>query len=182
MITDFRTSEVQHQPLYINNQPVETVHNYKYLGTIIDDQFNFTLNVQAIYKKIHSRVFFLRQLRKFHLNESIIQLFYSSVIQSVITFSVTCWYGNSTQESTDRIIRVINNCRKLGATDAITLYELFKKCTLQRCKTIRGDESHPLHGQYQLLPSGRRLRSTKCRTERYSKSFIPSSIRILNSL
>ena len=49
MITDFRTSEVQHQPLYINNGPVETIYVYKYLGTIIDEKFNFTLNVQATY-------------------------------------------------------------------------------------------------------------------------------------
>ena len=181
MITDFRITEVQHQPLIINNEPVETVHDYKYLGTIIDDKFNFNLNVQSVYKKIHSRVFFLRQLRKYHLDKSILQLFYSSIIQSVITFSVTCWYGNSTQESTDRITRVINNCIKLGAKDAITLKELFVKCTLQRCKTIRGDKSHPLHGRYQLLPSGRRLRSTKCRTERYKRSFVPSSIKVLNS-
>ena len=139
---------MQHQPLSINNEPVETVHNYKYLGTIIDEKFNFTLNVHAIYKKVHSRVFFLRQLRKFHLDESILQLFYTSVIQLVIYFCMTCWYGNSTQESTNRLTRVINNCKRLEAKDAITLNKLYERCKQQRCKIIRGDESHPLHSHY----------------------------------
>ena len=38
MITDFRISEVQHQPYLINNEPVETVHNYKCLGTVMSSE------------------------------------------------------------------------------------------------------------------------------------------------
>ena len=180
LITDFRISEVEHQPLYINNEPVETVHEYKYLGTIIDDKFNFTQNVQAIHKKVHSRVFFLRQLRKLHLDDSILKLFYTSVIQSVISFSITCWFGNSTQEATNRLNRVIETCKRLGASNASTLKDIYEKCVLQRTVVIRADTSHPLNSQYQLLPSGRRLRSIKCRTTRYSNTFIPASIKALN--
>ena len=180
LITDFRISEVEHQPLYINNEPVETVHEYKYLGTIIDDKFNFTQNVQAIHKKVHFRVFFLRQLRKLHLDDSILKLFYTSVIQSVISFSITCWFGNSTQEATNRLNRVIETCKRLGASNASTLKDIYEKCVLQRTVVIRADTSHPLSSQYQLLPSGRRLRSIKCRTTRYSNTFIPASIKALN--
>ena len=58
------------------------------------------------------------------------------------------------------------------------IYVTFSKI---RCNTIIKDSQHPLNNSYQLLPSGRRFQSLKCRTSRYSNSFLPSSIRILNN-
>jgi len=181
MIVDFRTSDVEHPTLYIDNELVEIVHEYKYLGTIIDDKFCFTQNVNTIHKKVHSRIFFLRQLHKLHVDSKILQLFYTSVIQSVMSFSITCWFGNSKCETRNKLARVINNCKKLGVDNIMTLHEIYNKCVLQRCKVIREDETHPLSCSYQSLPSGRRLRSVKCRTSRYSRSFVPASIRLINA-
>ena len=181
MITDFRTSDVVHPPLYINNEVVEIVHEYKYLGTIIDDKFNFNQNLNTVHKKVNSRIFFLRQLHKLNIDNTILQLFYTSVIQSVITFSMTCWFGNTSSEAKGRLTRVINNCKKLGADNASSLEELFNKCVIQRCVAIRKDITHPLNCEYSLLPSGRRVSSVRCRTSRYAKSFIPSSMKIINN-
>ena len=109
------------------------------------------------------------------------QLFYTSILQSIIAFSIICWFGNSSVEAKCKISRVIKICSKLGVTE-LPLEEIYRKCLQQRCKIIRTDDSHPLHNLYVMLPSGRRLRSLKCRTSRYSKSFVPSSIRILNEM
>ena len=179
MIVDFRTSEHEHLPLYIGGEIVESVLEYKYLGTIIDDKFTFNQNVIATYKKANSRLYFVRKLSKLNVDSQILEMFYSSIVQSIITFSIICWYGNCSMETKDKLTRIIRNCCKLGINTS-TLEELYVKYVKLRCKVIRKDNEHPLHNMYQLLPSGKRLRSTKCRTTRYARSFIPASIKILN--
>ena len=179
MIIDFRSTPETNIPLYINGIIVEDVTTYKYLGTIIDNSFTFSNNADAVYKKVNSRLYFIRQLRYLKVENKIIEMFYNAILQSVISFSITCWYGNCTNTSKSKITRVINSCKRLGIK-ATSLLDIYKKCTIQRYRSIYKDNIHPLHSCYQMLPSGKRLRSAKCRTARYSRSFVPSSIRIVN--
>jgi len=180
MIVDFRNVPVVHAPLCINTDVVECVHEYKYLGTIIDDKFNFNLNVANVYKKALSRMYFVRQLRKLNIEDKILDLFYSAIVQSVMSFSIVCWFGNSNIQSKDKLNRIINNCAKLGVKNVVPLSDIYNKCTIQRSKTIFNDNTHPLNSFYEYLPSGRRLRALSCRTARYAKSFVPSSIILIN--
>ena len=175
MVVDFRKSP-SHTPLYINGEIVELVKEYKYLGTVIDDRFNFNSNVQKIYKKALSRMYFVRQLRKLNIDDKIMKLFYTSIVQSVITFAIVCWYGNCGIEIKDKLNRIVRNCEKLGVLNTVPLLDIYKKSVLHRSKVIINDSLHPLHKQYELLPWGRRLRSINCKTARYAKSFIPYSI------
>ena len=72
----------------INGQPVEVVGSYKYLGSIIDDRLNFTLNTENICKKGQQRLFCLRKMAKFNVDKTIMRLFYKSYIESVLSFSI----------------------------------------------------------------------------------------------
>ena len=155
MLVDFRTTVVTHAPLYINEELVESVNDYKYLGTIIDRNFNFSQNIDALYKKVNSRLYFARKLYKLRIDNTILELFYMSIIQSLITFSIVCWYGNSTADSKNKLARVINTCRRLGV-DTVSVEDLYKKSALQRCQAILKDDTHPLRSSYCLLPSGKR--------------------------
>ena len=49
MIIDFSKTPVQHEPLVINDGTVEIVEEYKYLGTIIDNKFDFSSHMESIY-------------------------------------------------------------------------------------------------------------------------------------
>ncbi len=65
---------------------------------------------------------------------------------------------------------------------------------LQRMATsILNDDSHPLHSEFQRLPSGRKFliqgvkqsvcQMTKCKcTKRYKNSFVPTVLTVLNKL
>jgi hypothetical protein len=182
MVVDFRAVPIVHSPLYINEELVENVTEYKYLGTIIDHQFNFNQNVSTVYKKVNSRLYFVRKLKQINVDTKILELFYSSIVQSVLAFSIICWYGSCSVESKHKLTRIINICSKLGVSNVASLDDIYRKCPIQRCKVILNDESHPLFCHYNLLPSGRRLRSLKSRTARYTKSFVPSSVRLINDL
>ena len=51
MIVDFSTSPIIHPSLYINREIVESVTEYKYLGTIIDNKFSFNQTQRQYIKK-----------------------------------------------------------------------------------------------------------------------------------
>jgi hypothetical protein len=94
MIVDFRRQGHAHGAIQIHGEPVEIVHSYKYLGTIFEDTLKWDLNTEAIAKKGHQRLHLLRKLRSFNVDSTILKLFYSSFIESVLTFSSICWFYN----------------------------------------------------------------------------------------
>lgn len=125
-------------------------------------------------------MYFVRQLSKLRIDRKIMDIFYSAIIQSVLSFNITCWYGNCNIELKNKLCKIMKNCGKLGVQNIIPLVEIYKKAVVRRCEVVRHDPIHPLNQYYQMLPSGRRLRSLYCRTSRYSRSFVPSSIKMLN--
>ena len=131
-------------------------------------------------KKTNSRMYFVRQLSKLRIDRKVMDIFYSAIIQSVLSFNITCWYGNCNLEFKNKLCKIMKNCRKLGVQNIIPLIDTYKKATVRRCEVIHHDPLHPLSQYYQMLPSERRLRSLYCRTAKYSKSFVPSSIKLLN--
>ena len=81
-----------HNNLTINNETLERVSEYKYLGTIINCKLNFEENVSAIYKKANSRMFFVRKLHNLSVDSKIVEQYYRSVVGSVVTFGIVTWY------------------------------------------------------------------------------------------
>ena len=64
------------QPLVIDGDQVETVEEYKYLGTMIDSKLTWNSNTAAIYKKGQQRLHFMRRLRKYNVEKSVMILFH----------------------------------------------------------------------------------------------------------
>ena len=61
--------------------------------------------ILCIICKLHPYIvnFFLKKLKSFHVNESILKMFYQALIQSVITFGISCWGGNITEGDKQKI-------------------------------------------------------------------------------
>ena len=70
-IFDFRRSQCPVQPVTIGTDTVEIVNEYKYLGTIIDNQLNWSSNIRQLYSKCQQRLYFLRKLNEFHIDHTI---------------------------------------------------------------------------------------------------------------
>ena len=81
----------------IQGSEVERVLLYKYLGLIFDYLLNWKNNTDAIIKKANQRLYCLKRLAHFNVKESLLQRFYSSFVESSLTFGVTAWGGNVTQ-------------------------------------------------------------------------------------
>ena len=52
LVLDARKTKKLFVPVKVNNEPVEVVSNFKYLGTLIDNKLSFSDNSDLIYKKI----------------------------------------------------------------------------------------------------------------------------------
>ncbi|KAK7926338.1 hypothetical protein WMY93_008648 [Mugilogobius chulae] len=63
-----------------------------------------------------------------------------------------------------------------------SLQDLYVSRTRGRAGRIAADPSHPGHGLFEPLPSGRRLRSIRTRTSRHKNSFFPSAVGLMNTL
>ncbi|KAK2174254.1 hypothetical protein NP493_815g00000 [Ridgeia piscesae] len=62
MCTDFRCNRTIISPIVINDEPVEQVDSFKYLGVVLDKKLSFTEHVTARQKKYQQRLHILRKL------------------------------------------------------------------------------------------------------------------------
>ncbi|KAI2645161.1 RNA-directed DNA polymerase from mobile element jockey [Labeo rohita] len=58
LIIDFRRNQDVHTPLYINEEMVERVSCFKFLGTYISEDLSWTKNIMALVKKAQKRLYF----------------------------------------------------------------------------------------------------------------------------
>ncbi|AWP16803.1 Hypothetical protein SMAX5B_003407, partial [Scophthalmus maximus] len=107
MAIDFRRKRTASQPLFILGEEVETVEDYKYLGVNIDNGLNWKTNSLAVYKKGMSRLYFLRKLRSFNVCSRMLEMFYQSVVASVLFFTVVCWGAASEPGDMNRLNKLI---------------------------------------------------------------------------
>ena len=113
MIIDFRRQKSTPTPLVINNETVEIVHTYKYLGFTVDDKLNWHEHCNELIKKINKRMYFLRKLKSFRLNNEVLYTFYCSILGSVITFGISCWGSSITAGDRKRLNSAIQKAGKI---------------------------------------------------------------------
>ena len=151
---------------------------HKYLGVTIDDKLEWTLHINNVHKKINQRLFFLRKLYSFNLNNRILQLFYKSCIESIILFCVCAWGGNGKVQNKTRINRVIKKACKLTHFPFPYTDEILTNACIKKLKSILEDSSHPLHTDLQFSARSGRLIYLKTNRERYKNSFMPLSVKL----
>ncbi|KAK2183967.1 hypothetical protein NP493_288g00020 [Ridgeia piscesae] len=61
------------------------------------------------------------------------------------------------------------------------LSEIIDHAILKKARAVATESDHPLSKFFHVLPSQRRYRCIKCKTCRYSRSFVPVAIRMLNA-
>ncbi|KAL3048617.1 hypothetical protein OYC64_007214 [Pagothenia borchgrevinki] len=118
------------------------------------------------------------QLKKFNLPKTMMVNFYTSIMESILTSSITIWYA--TAKDKGRLQRVIRSAEKVIGCNLPSLHDLHASRTLRRAGKIVADPSHPGHKLFTPLPSGRRLRSIRTKTSRHLNSFFPSATGLLN--
>lgn len=183
LIVDFRTTKkILPEPVTIKGSEVERVHKFKYLGVVFDDILSWNQNTDTIMNKINSRLYCLRKLSSFNVSKHILQMFYSSVINSVMTFGLTSWGGNLSKNDSGRIDKTIKRAGKVIGKAQDSLDTLYRHRVEQKLTHITKDSTHPLRDDIDTLKIVRsgRYRIPKAKTYRFLNTFIPSAARIFN--
>ena len=182
MVIDFSRNKNTVPPSLINDQTIERVSTYKYLGVEIDDNLKFDECARNKTKKLQQRLFFLRKLNQFRVDRFILQMFYKAVLQSVLSFGLVCTFGNMRVQDHAKLQRMIKTASRIIGVDQVSAAELYDHLILKKADQILNDPTHPLHQKFcrSTRSSGRFLQN-KIRTTRYSKSFVPTAIRALNN-
>ena len=179
LIIDFRNKRTPAQPLYIKDEIVEQIECYKYLGLSIDNQLNWKDHSKNVYKKLNSRLYFLRKLKYFNVDNTLLKLFYKSIIESVISFSLVCWGGNAREINKGQINNVIKKAEKMCNVSFPDFeYLLILNCQ-KKILSIKKDMSHPLFEHIKFSTRSNRPISIRCKRDRYKNSFLSASIRLL---
>ena len=179
MLIDFRKNPVTVPDVMIDDKCVERVNEYKYLGMIVDDKLVFDINVSKIHKNCQSRIFCLQKLRNIGVDPVILETYYRCCVESLLTTTFMCWYGNLGVKSKRVLSDVVNVCSKVIGRKQKGMQELYDMRVERKARKIVSDDSHVLAKYYELLPSGRRFRTLRAKS-RAQKTFIPRSIQLLN--
>ncbi|KAK7098508.1 hypothetical protein V1264_002783 [Littorina saxatilis] len=183
MIMDNRRGEHVHREIVIKGEVVEKVEQYKYLGVIIDNKLTWKPNSDALVKKLHSRLYFLRKLRSFNIRQEILQMFYTSTCNSVLYFGSVCWGGNINKQDRDRLDKFIRKASGVVGRKQDNFTSTHERRLTDKVQKILADDSHPLRPEFDSRRTDRsnRFRQPTARSTRYRNSFIPSAIHIFNS-
>ncbi len=181
LVVDFRRQSREHTPITIDKTPVERVNSFKFLGVHITEDLTWSTHIDAVLKKSHQRLFFLRRLRKFGMSPSILRSFYTCTVESILTGCITAWFGNSTAGNRKALQIVVRTARHIVGGELPSLQDIYTRRCIRKARRITNDSSHPSHRLFSLLPSGRRLCSIRSRTSRLRDSFFPQAIRLMNS-
>ena len=178
VVFDFRTKPTELKPVVINGCEIEQVDSYKYLGVIIDNKLTWVEQAKSVSSKINKRMFFLRKLNSFHVDKTILELFYSSVINSIICFCLVAWGGNVSVVCRKKIDRVVKRASKITCSQLLFYDELLASLSLKKIKSIENSD-HPLACKIKRSSRSQRPIFVKTKTVRHSKSFIPFSIKLI---
>jgi hypothetical protein len=180
MVINFSRTPEDITPIQIKRSNVEIVSQYKYLGNIIDDKLKGYDNISKIYKKCNQRMYFLRKLKNVHIDPTILTMFYKSIIQSVLTFCISSWYGHCTTTHKKQLEKIVKSAKRVGCININDLDDLYEQAIQAKSLKIMSNMHHPLYKYFTKLPSGIRLKTTLAKTNRFKNSFVPKSIKLYN--
>ena len=82
----FARNEPEFDPIWVNRQTLETENNMKLLGLNISSDLKWNIHVSDLLRKVSTRLYFLRQLKKSHVATRELLLFYITCIRSILEY------------------------------------------------------------------------------------------------
>ncbi|KAK3561311.1 hypothetical protein QTP86_030608, partial [Hemibagrus guttatus] len=114
MTVDFRKDPAPRPPVNLCDSPVSSAESFCFLGTTITKELKWAQNISSLTKKAQQRMYFLRQLKKFLLPVKMLVNFYTAIIESVLTSSITVWFAAATARDKAKLQRVIHSAEKVA--------------------------------------------------------------------
>jgi len=128
MVVDFLKNSAPPAPITLCDSPVDDVESFRFLGTTVTQDLRWELNISSITKKAQQR---MRQLKQFNLPKTMMVHFYTTIIESILTFSITIWYAAATTKDKGRLQPVIGSADEVQGANCLFLQDLHASRTLR---------------------------------------------------
>lgn len=145
------------------------ITSLKYLGVHISNTLTWRHNTLTICKKSQQCLYFLRKLKNVGLDINILITFYRCVVESTLSSSVC--YGSCTEAEKVMPHKVVRSAQRIIWCILPVLSDIYASRCRSRATFIMRDSTHPAHGLFSHLPSGKRLCGIWARTTRLMNSF-----------
>ena len=190
----FAKNEPEFDPIWVNRQTLETVKSIKLLGLNISSDLKWNAHVLELVRKVSTRLYFLRQLKRSHVATKELLLFYITCIRSTLEYgspvfhrALPSYLSEDLERLQKRAMKIIypelSYAKALEISGLLTLYDRREAIAAKLFNEICANQSHSLH---KLLPSkyqpGYYLREQRtfirprCKTERCKNSFLLSYV------
>ena len=87
---------------------------YKYLGSIIDCKLYWPPNALVHLKMGNQRLYFMKKLKSFSVCPKLLELFYRSTAESVVTFNSLCHFGSLKEQDKARLSKITKTATALA--------------------------------------------------------------------
>jgi hypothetical protein len=182
LIIDFRKCRPSLEPIMINNSEVQRTSKYKYLGVVMDDCLSWHDHIDHLCKKLNPRLYCLRKMSKFKVDQNVMQLFYQAVISSVWKYCLSSWGGNARKYDTSRIDRTIKQAGRIISECQTSFETSYNDEVWKKLKRIQDNVDHPLNELFTaaIIQRSGRMRLPPAVTNRHRLSFVPQAITLYN--
>ena len=134
--------------------------------------------LQPCRKSLSSDCTVFEKLRAFYVDPLLLLRLYRSIIEPLITYCSICYYPALSVKNRNRLLKISHVSAKIIGLPTPMLSEIIDHAILKKSRAVATESDHPLSTFFHVLPSRRRYRCIKCKTSRYSRSFVPVAIRM----
>ena len=122
----------KHLEVSFQQQPINNVSEYKYLGNVVDQHLNFNQNFDKVYKKASGRLKLLQRLRSYLTNESAYSI-YSMMIVPLLTYRSTAKLNHS--ETQKKMLKSLE--RRASMVTRVNVPSVFNLINREACCFVK---------------------------------------------
>uniref|UniRef100_A0AAV2KZ14 Alkylated DNA repair protein AlkB homologue 8 N-terminal domain-containing protein n=1 Tax=Knipowitschia caucasica TaxID=637954 RepID=A0AAV2KZ14_KNICA len=161
MIVDFRKSTVPPPPPSVMDSPITSVESFRFLGTTITQDLKWEPTISSLIKKAQQRMYFLRQLRKAKLPAQMLVQFYTAIIESILTSSITVWFAGATVRDKQRLQRIVRSAEEVIGRSLPSLQDLGLRASIQERSADIDTRSYTHHFYFGSFNQGTNNQDSK---------------------
>ena len=83
---------------------------------------------------MQQRLFFLCKLNSFNVDQTIVQMFYKSILENILTFCLICVFSNMWTQDRNKLERVVKQARKIIGFQQESPEALYKSLICNKIK------------------------------------------------
>ena len=179
------------------NHILEVVPYIKLVGVIVSHDLKWKMNTDYICSKASQKLWILRRLKKFNLDEYKLRDVYEKEVRSILEYAVPVWHSGLTNQQSKQIERVQKQALRIILDQSYISYDV--ACTIlaieplylrrtQLCinfakKDLKREQSlfikAPKNNATRSVP--KLVKEFRCRTKRFQNSSMPYLSKLLNN-